>query len=106
MEGRVEVKSLTQSFLETLSETIGSLNQETGSNMFNPIIAVLTALILASAAAFSDRIEFSMLILLVSVALAFYSQIRLNTWFKTNSMIFLWALIVSAPKYSCHLVKN
>lgn len=91
------MKSLIHSFLESLAETISTLNYEPNSNFFNPSVAILSALILTGIASFSFEPKLPLLILAVSVMLMILTHSRVYSWIKITLLITLWAVAVSIP---------
>jgi len=91
------LKGLAHRFLEGLAETVDSLNSSAHSNLFNPTIAMFSALILTGIAAFSYDFKIPVLIFFISVTLVLMGRSSLRTWVRVIILIFSWAFIVSLP---------
>jgi len=90
-------KSFTSKFLESIAETINSLNKEVNPSFFNPTIAMLSALILTGTAAFSYNLKLQFLIFSLSVLLVLLTRSPIYQWIKLLIFILIWAIIVSIP---------
>jgi len=84
----LKMKGLTHRFLEGLAETVDSLNSSVNSTLFNPTIAMLSALILTGTAAFSYDSKIPVLIFFISIALVLMSRSPLRTWVRVITLIF------------------
>lgn len=93
----MKLKSLSQRFLEGLAEAVDSLSSGTNPALFNPTIAVISALILTGTAAFSYGFKLSALIFAVSVVLVLLTRSPICTWAKILMFILTWATLVSIP---------
>ncbi|HIE19048.1 TPA: hypothetical protein EYP75_04915 [Candidatus Bathyarchaeota archaeon] len=93
----MRLRSLTHRFLEGLAETVGSLNSGVDHALFNPTIAVFSALILTGAAAFSYDFKLPALIFLISVGLVLMTRSPIRSWVRIIIFILAWAVIVSLP---------
>ena len=91
------MKNLTERFLEGLAEAIDSLNIGSSTATLNPRIAVLSALILTGAAAFSYGLQLPLSILGVSVGLILLTRSPIRAWARIPLLASVWALLVSVP---------
>ncbi|RLE71499.1 MAG: hypothetical protein DRJ37_04835 [Thermoprotei archaeon] len=91
------MRRLTRAVLEEIAEILDILNSENSSPVFNPSVAVLSALILAFTASFSQKTLVPLFLILASVAMAFFLEIDLKLWIKPVVLTFLATVVISAP---------
>lgn len=91
------MRRLTTAVLEETAEILDILNSENSTPVFNPSIAVLSAIILAFTASFSRETLVPLFLISASATIAFFLKIDLKLWIKPVILTFLATVVISAP---------
>ncbi len=92
----MRLKNITVRFLESLAETVESLNTE--SKLFShPSLVVVSALILTGAASFSYDFKLPVAIFILSFIVVMLTRSPLLVWMKIVLFILVWAALIAVP---------
>ena len=94
---RLRMNGFVQRFLKGLAEIFDSLNIEREFPFSNPTIAIVSALILTTVAAFSYDFRLSVSILILSFMLITFTRSPIISFAKIMLFVFLWTTFVSIP---------
>lgn len=91
------MKSLTQTFLNEVGETLNFLNIET-KYYFNPTIFLFTTLTLTVLSSFNSRIFISFYMMTLSlIILLYFNSSGIKIWIKITALVLFWTLFISIP---------
>jgi len=90
-------RGLTISFLEEIADTLEILNSENFSPIFNPSIAIFSAIIMASTVSFDKGVILPLFLILVSIIMILYLKINLKFWVKPVFFTLLVTTVISMP---------
>lgn len=91
------MEGLTHRFLKGLVESMEALNREANPVVFNPTVALVSALILTGVAAFSHTLKLPLLIFFLSLILISLTHSPKVPWIKLQLFTLLWTIIIAIP---------